>query len=75
MATTVTSAFSEFMSDVVNLRKSSTDDARTSRDWLYEKLNGFESDAASPKNYPEIHIGFGPFARMNRPGNPGDYTL
>lgn len=66
MATTVTSAFSEFMSDVVNLRKSSTDDARTSRDWLYEKLNGFESDAASPKNYPEIHIGFGSFARRTK---------
>ncbi len=66
MATTVTSAFSEFMSDVVNLRKSSTDDARTSRDWLYEKLNGFESDAASPKNYPEINIGFGSFARRTK---------
>lgn len=66
MATTVTNAFNEFMSDVVNLQKSSTDDARTSRDWLYEKLNGFESDVLSPKNYPEIHIEFGSFARRTK---------
>ncbi|MFS7196861.1 nucleotidyltransferase [Rahnella inusitata] len=66
MATTVTSAFSEFMNDVVNLKKTSTDDARTSRNWLYEKLNGFESDALSPINYPKIHIGFGSFARRTK---------
>lgn len=66
MATTVTNAFNEFMGEVVNLAKSSTDDARGSRDWLYEKLNGFESDPESPKNYPEIHIGFGSFARRTK---------
>ncbi|MFE8149331.1 nucleotidyltransferase [Brenneria goodwinii] len=66
MATTVIASFNEFMSDVVNLKKTSTDDARTSRDWLFDKLNSFESDTSSPVNYPEIHIGFGSFARRTK---------
>lgn len=66
MATTVISAFNEFMQDVVNLKKSITDEARGSRDWLIDKLNAFEKDESSPFNYPEIHIGFGSFARRTK---------
>ncbi|MCC3747026.1 nucleotidyltransferase [Rouxiella badensis] len=66
MATTVITAFNEFMSDVVNLEKNSTDDARSSRDWLFDRLNGFESDGSSPVNYPDIHTGFGSFARRTK---------
>ena len=66
MATTVITAFNEFLSDTVNLKKSDTDNARTSRDWLIDQLNGFEKDVNSPINYPEIHIGFGSFARRTK---------
>lgn len=66
MATTVIIAFNEFMQDKVNLKKSSTDDARGSRGWLIDKMNGFENDDASPVNYPAIHIGFGSFARRTK---------
>lgn len=66
MATTVISAFNEFMQDTVNLKKSITDDARSSRDWLIDKINGFEKDETSPITYPAINTGFGSFARRTK---------
>ena len=44
MATTVNSAFSEFMRDKVNLETSKTSTARTSRDNLISNINGFSGD-------------------------------
>lgn len=66
MATTVITAFNEFMKDTVNLRKSDTDDARASRDWLIGKINDFEKDDVFPVSYPAIHIAFGSFARRTK---------
>ncbi|MDZ7320110.1 nucleotidyltransferase [Kosakonia sacchari] len=66
MATTVITAFNEFMKDTVNLRKADTDDARASRDWLIGKISDFENDGKFPVNYPGIHIAFGSFARRTK---------
>lgn len=66
MATTVINAFNEFLQNTVNLEKANTDDARASRDWLIDKMDSFESDGDSPLNYPDIHIGFGSFARRTK---------
>ncbi|WP_421152562.1 hypothetical protein [Klebsiella pneumoniae] len=68
MATTVIAAFNEFMKDTVNLKKTDTDDARASRDWLIGKINDFEKDGTFPVNHPDIHIAFGSFARRTKEG-------
>lgn len=66
MASTVITAFNEFMKDTVNLRKADTDDARTSRDWLIGKMCDFEKDDVFPVSHPGIHIAFGSFARRTK---------
>ncbi|MFK3843854.1 MULTISPECIES: nucleotidyltransferase [Serratia] len=66
MATTVISAFNEFLKDTVNLRKVDTDDARSSRNWLIGKINDFENDEVFPVSHSGIHIAFGSFARRTK---------
>ncbi|WP_232241039.1 nucleotidyltransferase [Serratia plymuthica] len=66
MATTVISAFNEFLKDTVNLRKADTDDARSSRNWLIGKINDFENDEVFPVSHSGIHIAFGSFARRTK---------
>lgn len=66
MASTVITAFNEFMKDTVNLTKADTDDARASRDWLIGKINDFEKDDVFPLSHPGIHIAFGSFARRTK---------
>ncbi|ECF6076816.1 nucleotidyltransferase [Salmonella enterica subsp. houtenae] len=66
MATTVITAFNEFMKDTVNLKKADTDDARASRDWLIGRVNDFEKDTLFPVSHTGIHIAFGSFARRTK---------
>lgn len=67
MATTVTSAFSQFMKDTVNLAKDRTDKARGSRDWLLEQIKSLpEKDAKFPTLYSNIDIHFGSFSRRTK---------
>lgn len=67
MALTVTAAFNEFQRNIVNLDSSQTDRARASRDWLLGRMNTFpNNDVYFPIIYPDIHTGFGSFARRTK---------
>jgi hypothetical protein len=66
MALTVNEAFNEFLRDVVNLDLEQTKKARSSRDWLFGQIAGFQADATFPVAYPDININFGSFARRTK---------
>ncbi|MDV3970176.1 nucleotidyltransferase [Elizabethkingia anophelis] len=67
MAKSVNQAFDEFNLNVVNLLKSTTDTARSSRGWLIDQLLGFpESVDNFPNDYPEKHIKYGSFSRNTK---------
>ncbi len=66
MATTVNGAFSEFLTNTVNLDKDQTTKARSSRDWMLGQIKLFQNDDAFPKLYSEKDIHFGSFARRTK---------
>ena len=67
MATTVVSAFNDFQKNIVNLDSTTSSTARSSRDWLLGQISKFpENNDNFPNLYPEIHIGFGSFARKTK---------
>ncbi|WP_307745398.1 nucleotidyltransferase [uncultured Pantoea sp.] len=67
MATTVISAFNDFMKNTVNLDKERTDKARGSRNWLLEQVTALpERDDKFPKLYSDIDIHFGSFSRRTK---------
>ncbi len=67
MATTVISAFNEFLKDKVNLDKDETSTARNSRDWLVDRIHEFPTNESSfPKLYSTKDIYFGSFARKTK---------
>ncbi|MFL0198789.1 nucleotidyltransferase [Clostridium sp. WILCCON 0269] len=67
MPKTVTSAFNEFLKDKVNLDKDETTTARSSRNWLIERIHEFpDKDSTFPKLYSDIDIAFGSFARRTK---------
>jgi hypothetical protein len=67
MASTVNSAFSEFLQNNVNLDPTQTATARRSRDWLREQLNGLHLKHHDfPIPFPEMHVNFGSFARKTK---------
>lgn len=67
MATTVTSAFEEFLRNTVNLDSEQSKKARSSRDWLVGQVHEFPN--VYP-NFPALHnpfdIAFGSFARRTK---------
>ena len=77
MAQTVNAAFDEFPSDKVNLDPNQTKTARGSRDWLFEQIASFQSDATFPVLYSEYNIHYGSFARKTkiRPLNDIDLMI
>lgn len=67
MASTVNTAFDEFLKDTVNLRSNDSDGARTSRDWLFKQIHCFPTSADDfPLLYEEMDIAFGSFARRTK---------
>lgn len=66
MATSVISAFKEFMTDSVNLDSEDTINARKSRDNLLENISNFNMDEDFFHLYKEINIQFGSFARYTK---------
>lgn len=67
MAKNVNQAFDEFNLNIVNLYKSTTDTARSSRDWLIDQLLGFPENVDDfPNDYPARHIKYGSFARNTK---------
>lgn len=78
MATTVITAFNEFMKDYVNLPSTEVTKARASRNWLVDQINNFPSNHIDfPELYTEKHFGFGSFARSTkkRPLDDIDHLL
>lgn len=67
MALTVTAAFNEFQRNTVNLDNVQTDRAKASRYWLLGRMHSFTNDDNYfPMIYPDIHTGFGSFARRTQ---------
>lgn len=68
MATTVNSAFTEFMRDSVNLDGNDVIKARKSRNWLIEQLDKLSDieENGFPSFYKEKHLGFGSFSRSTK---------
>lgn len=66
MATTVNTAFNEFMSNKVNLDQDKTKRARSSRDWLVAQIHNFDSKNGFPILYKEIDLDFGSFSRRTK---------
>ena len=70
MASTINTAFNEFMRDTVNLSASKVASARLSRDWLFDQIQKFpDSDSKFPTlktKYSGAHIAFGSFARKTK---------
>lgn len=67
MATTVISAFSEFLSQIVNLDPDVSKQARGSRDWLVEQICSLpDKNDEFPSIYSEKNISYGSFARRTK---------
>lgn len=66
MAKSVTSAFSEFLRDSVNLDPSDTQKARNSRDNLIGNLNSFSGHDGFFVIYDSKNLKFGLFARRTK---------
>lgn len=67
MAKTVNLGFIELNKDFINLETEKTKTARTSRDWLYEKMNYFpNNDNSFPLSYEDRHIKYGSFSRNTK---------
>ena len=66
MASTVNTAFEEFLEDTVRLEKNQTAIARSSRDNLISNLNGFSGDNDFFTLLPDCHLKYGSFARRTK---------
>lgn len=66
-ASTVNTAFEQFLRDVVNLDSKDSDGARTSRDWLLRQIQTFPDKFDDfPLTYVKQDIAFGSFARRTK---------
>lgn len=74
MATTVNTAFDEFMKDIVNLDPDVVSKARESRDNLLENIAEFDEDGFFDL-YEEYNVPFGSFARKTKCREPDDIDL
>ena len=77
MASTVDSAFAEFLRDSVRLEQGETSTARKSRDNLVSNINGFSGDDDFFNLNSDCHLKFGSFARRTkiRPLNDIDLMI
>ena len=67
MASTVISAFNEFMAETINLDPTESTVAKASRDWLMDRIHDFPSkDSTFPKLYSDMDIFFGSFERKTK---------
>lgn len=66
MATTINGAFDEFMFYNVNLDKDEVPKARSSRDWLLDKIASFDDDTNFPKLASVYNLHYGSFSRRTK---------
>jgi hypothetical protein len=67
MASTVNTAFAEFLRDTVNLDPDQTKTARSSRDWLISQINRLPDRYSDfPLLVDDFHLNYGSFARRTK---------
>jgi hypothetical protein len=66
MAQSVNAAFTEFLTEKVNLDPDDTDSAIASRDWLFGQISSFASDSTFPWLFSDYNIQYGSFARKTK---------
>jgi hypothetical protein len=66
MPLTVNASFDEFLTNKVNFDPDRSANARSSRDWLYDQIARFETDATFPKLWSDYNINYGSFARKTK---------
>lgn len=67
MVTSINQAFNKFSQEVVNIEKSQSDKAKSSRNWLIDNINRFpENDTNFPYLYKECHLNYGSFERKTK---------
>lgn len=68
MATTVITSFSQFHNEVVNLNSDRSTKAKSSRDWLWAKLNKLDEDVDLnfPFHYENRNLNYGSFVRKTK---------
>jgi hypothetical protein len=67
MATTVIQAFNQFLRESVNLDPTETISAKSSRRWLFDRINEFPSkDSTFPQLHDDSEICFGSFERKTK---------
>ncbi len=71
----VNKAFRDFLKDTVNLDVDDVSAARSSRDWLFGQISGFQNDSTFPISYVEHNIAYGSFARRTKKSPLDDIDL
>src|SRR5262245_19799389 len=66
MAKTVNEAFKLFLANTVEIDPEINDNAKASRNWLMENIEGFDNTEGFFKLYPEVDMHFGSFARKTK---------
>ena len=66
MATSINSAFSQFLNDTINISKSTSDNAKSSRTFLNEQIKMLSDNGNFLKIATEYNINFGSFARKTK---------
>lgn len=66
MATSINSAFSQFLNDTINIPKTTSDGAKSSRDFLYDQIKILSDNNAFLKAATQYNINFGSFARKTK---------
>lgn len=76
MASTVIEAFSVFMAETINLDPNVSNLAKSSRDWLVDRIHSFPAnDATFPRLYDGMDIFFGSFERKTKKRELDDIDL
>ncbi len=66
MATSVNAAFSQFLNNTVNIPKSTSDSAKSSRNFLYGQIEALSNNNSFLRAATQYNINFGSFARKTK---------
>lgn len=66
MATSVNAAFSQFLNDTINIPKTTSDNAKNSRNFLYGQIDTLSNNNNFLKVASQFNINFGSFARKTK---------
>ena len=66
MAISVNVAFSDFLNNTINIHKTVSDNAKSSRNFLYSQINSLSNNDDFLTTAPQYNINFGSFARKTK---------